>query len=203
MVRLPYTTNVHAKSARCSKYSPGCPKTHFPSGSSFQLNKEAVSTGLIFVNITCTQLELTLPILIENNKIYQITLPKERIGFSSLEVTDKEERKYQVRNPYELTNAIITAGDKYKDCFLLNSTTSAQSSDDCLRFINGTGGSELKKPPSIAQCISGNAKTSKGFVDLLSQRSPGLRNACRRTQLSRGHVLPSGTKLVNGISITW
>ena len=55
-VRLPYTMHVDAKSARCWKYSPGDPKSLFPPGSTFQPNREAVSTGLIFVNIICTQL---------------------------------------------------------------------------------------------------------------------------------------------------
>ena len=75
-VRLPYTMHVDAKSARCWKYSPGDPKSIFPPGSTFQPNREAVSTSLIFVNIICTQAEPTLPILIENNKNHQITLPK-------------------------------------------------------------------------------------------------------------------------------
>ena len=71
-----------------------------------------MSTGLVSVNIICTQPEPTLPILIENNKKHQITLLKGRIGFSSLDVADEEEPKYQIRKPYELTNAMITTDDK-------------------------------------------------------------------------------------------
>ena len=78
----------------------------------FSTQQEARSTGLIFVNIICIQPEPTLPKLIENNKNHQITLPKGRIGFSSLDVIDEEEPKYQIRNPFELTNAIITKDDK-------------------------------------------------------------------------------------------
>ena len=92
-VRLPYTMHVDAKSARCWKYSPGDPKSLFLPGSTFQPNKEAVSTGLIFVNIICTQPEPNLPILIENYRNHQITLPKGRLGLSSLNVADKEEPK--------------------------------------------------------------------------------------------------------------
>ena len=103
---------VEAKSARCWKCSPEDPKSLFPPGSTFQPNREAAATGLIFVNVICTQPEPTLPMLIENNKNHQITLRKGRIGFSSLDVADKEERKYQIRNPYELTNAIIQTDDK-------------------------------------------------------------------------------------------
>ena len=108
-----------------------------------------MSTDLIFVNIICNQPEPTLPKLIENNKNHQITLPKGRIGFLSLDVADKEEPKYQITNPYELTNAIITTDDKYNDCFLLHSTNPAQYSDDCLQRIQGTEDSILQQPHSI------------------------------------------------------
>ena len=95
-VRLIYTTHVDAKSARCWKYSPGDPKSLLPSGSIFQPNRVAVSTGLVFVNIMCTQSGPILPILMETNKNHQITLPKGRIGFSSLDPADKEEPKYPI-----------------------------------------------------------------------------------------------------------
>ena len=189
-VRLPYTMHIDAESARCWKYSPGDPNSLFPPGSTFQPNREVVSTGLIFVNITCTQPESTPPLLIENNKNHQITLPMGRIGFSSLDVIDKKEPKYQIRNPYELTNAIITTDDKYNDCFLLHSTIRAQFPDDCLQLNHGTEDSILQQPHSIGHCISADAKMSKGFADLLSQRFPGLREACRRTNLLTGQTFP-------------
>ena len=75
-VRLPCTVRVDAKSTRCWKYSPGDPKSLLPLGSTFQPNRGAMSTGLNFVKITCTHLEPTLPILIENNKNHQVTLLK-------------------------------------------------------------------------------------------------------------------------------
>ena len=161
---------VDAKSARCWKYSTEDPNSLFPPGSTFQPNREAVATGLIFVNVIGTPLEPTLPILIENKKNRQITLPKGRTGFSSLDVADKEERKYQIRNSYELTNAIIQTDDKYNDCFLLHSTIPAQSPGDCLQIIHGTEDSILQQPHSLGHCISADAKMSEGFADLLSQR---------------------------------
>ena len=161
--------HVDAKSARCWKYSPGDPKSLFPLGSIYQPNSEAVSLGLIFVNIICTQPEFTLRILIENNKNHQITLPKGRIGLSSLDKADKEEPKYPIRNPYELTNAIITTDDKYNDCFLLHSINPVQAQGDYLQTIQGYEDSILQQPHSIGHCISADAKMSKGFTELLSQ----------------------------------
>ena len=107
-----------------------------------------------------------------------------------MDVADKEEPKYQIRNPYELTNAIITTDDKYNDCFLLHSTIPAQSPDDCLQIIHGTGDSILQQPHSIGHCISADAKMSKGFAEQLSQQIPGLRDTCGRTKLSSGQTFP-------------
>ena len=116
-IRLPYTMYIDAKSARCWKNSPEDSQIHFPPGSTFQLNRQGVSTGLSFINTLCTRSEKNLPILMENNKNHQITLPRGRIGFSFLDVLDREEPKYQPPSPYELTNAIITTDERYSDCF--------------------------------------------------------------------------------------
>ena len=156
-----------------------------------------MSTGLVFVNIICAQPEPTLPILIENNKNHQITLSKGPIGFSSLDVADKEEPKCQIRNLHELTNAIMTTDDQYIDCFLLHSTIPAQSPDDCRQIINGTEDSILQQPHSIRHCISADAKMSKGFAHLLSQRILGLRDTCRWTKLLSGQMFPFWDRVGN------
>ena len=100
IIRTPYTMCIDAKSARCWKYSPTDTRIHFPPGSTFQRNRNAVATGLSFINTLCTRSESNLPILMENYKNHQITLPKGRIGFSSLDVVDRDETKYQIRSPY-------------------------------------------------------------------------------------------------------
>ena len=107
-----------------------------------------------------------------------------------MDVADKEERKYQIRNPYELTSAIIQTDDKYNDCFPLHSTIPAESPDDCLQIIRGTEDSIIQQPHSIGHCISADAKISKGFADLLSQRISGLRDTCRQTKLLSGQTFP-------------
>ena len=86
--RTPYTMCIDAKNARCSKYFP--PDTHipFPPCSTFQPNRDAVATGLSFINTVCNRSEDSFPILVEKNKNHQITLPKGRTGFSSLDVVD-------------------------------------------------------------------------------------------------------------------
>ena len=76
-------------------------------------------------------------------KNHKITLPKGRIGFSSLDVVDRDEPKCQIPSPYDLTNAIISTDERYNDCFLLHSTVPAQRSDGSLQIIYGTEDSIL------------------------------------------------------------
>ena len=121
-IRTPHAMHIESKSARCWEYSPEDPHAHFPPGSTFQPNRNAIATGLSFVNVLCTQSESKLPILMENNKKHQITLPKGRIGFSSLDISDKDEPRYQIRDPNELTNAILLTNEQYNGCFLLHLT---------------------------------------------------------------------------------
>ena len=84
-------------------------------------------------------LNLNLPTLMENNKNHQITLPRRRIGFFSLIVVDRDEPKYQIRSPYELTNANISTDERYNDCFLLHSIVPDPSSEELLQIIYNTG----------------------------------------------------------------
>ena len=188
-IRLPYTMYIDANSARCWKYSPEDSQIHFPPGSTFQPNRQAVSTGFLFINTLCTRSEKNIPILIEN-KNHQVTLPRGRIGFPSFDVLDREEPKYQIRSPYELTNAIITTDERYNDCFLLHSTIPAQSGDEFLQIVYRNENSIIQQPNSIGHCISADAKLSKGFADLLSQKIPGLRQTCKKKQTPHGTSFP-------------
>ena len=181
---------IDAKSARFWKFSPTNTHKHFPPGSTFQPNRNAMATGRSFINNFCTRSERNLPILMETNMNHQITSPKGRIGFSSLDSVDRNEPKYQTRSPYELTKAIISTDERYNDCFLLHSTVPAQNSDEFLQFIYGTEDSILHQPNSIDHCISADARMGEGFGDFLSHRILGLRSTCRNAKLFIGQVYP-------------
>ena len=124
----------------------------------------------------------------ENNKNHQITLLGGRIGFSSLDLLDREEPKYQIRSPYELTNAIIATNERYNDCFLLHSTFAAHSGNEFLQIVYGDETSIIQQPNSIGHCISADAKMSKRFADFLSHKIPGLRPTCKKAKLLMGQV---------------
>ena len=136
--------HIEAKSARCWKYSPDDPHAHFPRGPTFHPNCKAVALGLSFVNVLCTQAESKLPLPMENNKNHQITLPKGRIGFSSLDASNNDEPKYQIGDPYELTNVIFSTNEQYNDCFLLHWTNLSQSDDELWQIVYANKNSILE-----------------------------------------------------------
>ena len=189
-MRTPHAMHIEAKSARCWRYSPEDRHAHFPPGSIFRPSRNAVAAGLSFVNVLCAQSESKLPILMENKKNHQITLPKCRIGFSSLDISDQEEPKNQIRDPYELTNAIFLTNERYNDCFLLHSTIPSQLPDEFLQIVYGNENSILQQPNSIGRCISADAQMSKWFAQFLSERAPRLRRRCRRANLLEDQVFP-------------
>ena len=103
----------------------------------------------------------------ESIKNPQITWPRCRIGFSSLDVSDTDESKYQIRDPYELINSNLSTNEQYNDCFLLHSIISSQSHDEILQIINGNSNSTHEQPNSIGHCISAEAQMSKRFAQFL------------------------------------
>ena len=176
------------KDSRCCKYLPTDTHVHFPVNSTFQPNRNAVAIGVSFINTLCTRNEDSLPILMENNKNHQITLPNGRIRFPSLDVVDRDEPKYETRSPCEITHAIISTDERHIDCLVLRSTVPAQGSDEFLQIIYGTEDSILQEPNSIGHCISADARMSKGFADFLSHRIPGRRSTCHKARLFLGQV---------------
>ena len=117
-------------------------------------------------------------------------MPKGRIGFSSLDISEKDEPRYQIRDPYELTNAILLTNEQYNDCFLLHSTIPSQLADEFLQIVYGNENSILQQPNSIGHCISADARMSKGFAQILSERVPRLRRTCRRANLLKDQEFP-------------
>ena len=85
-------------------------------------------------------------------------------------------------------SAIISTDDRYNDCFLLQSSVPAQSSDEFLQIIYGTEDSILQQPNSYGHCISTDARMSKGFANSLSHRILSLKLTCRKENFFMGQV---------------
>ena len=106
------------------------PEISLPSWFNFSTQRVSCVHRSSFVNIICTQPEPFFLMLIEQNKNHEIMLPKGRIGFLSPDITDKEEPKYQISNPYEVINATKTTDYKHNDCFQLHSKLAVQSTNN-------------------------------------------------------------------------
>ena len=117
-------------------------------------------------------------------------MTKCRIGFSSLDISDQDEPRYQIRDPYELTNAILSTNERYNDCFLLHSTIPSQLPDEFLQLVYGNENSIFPQPNSTGHCISADAQMKKGFAKFLPERVPRLRRTCRRANLLKDQVYP-------------
>ena len=117
-------------------------------------------------------------------------MPKGRIGFCSLDVSDKDVPKHQIRDPHELTNAILSTNDQNNDCFLLHSTIPSHLPDEFLQINYGNENSILEQPNSIGHCIFADAQMSKGFAQFLSERVPRLKRTCKRAHLLKDQVFP-------------
>ena len=202
-IRTPYTMYIDAKSARCWNSSPTDTHIHFPPGTTFQPNRTAVATGLSFINTLCTRSECNLPILMENNKNHQIMIPKGRIGFSSLDVVDRDEPKHQIRSPYELTNAIISTDERYIDCFLLHSTVPAQSSDESLEIIYGTENSILQQPLQLDIAYLRTPEWVSALPISYPIESLVLDQHAEKQDSSWDKSTPFGTQKDSAISTTW
>ena len=118
----------------------------------------------------------------EDSKRHQVTLPRGGIRFSSLDLVGRDDLKYQVRSPHELTSAIISTDERHNDCFLLHSAVPAASSHEFLQIIDGE---KFDSPITHFNWTLhiGRCSNEKGFADFLPERVPGLRSNCRETKL--------------------
>ena len=114
-IRKTFTMYFDAKDAFCWKYLSDDSQFHFPPSSTLQPNRQAISSGLFFLNNLSPRREICLRILIQKFKNHQFTLHTGRIRYSSLDVLDNEELEYQIRSLYELTKVIIAFDGRYND----------------------------------------------------------------------------------------
>ena len=105
-------------------------------------------------------------------------------------VPDTDEPKYQIRDPYEQTNAILLTNEQNNYSFLLHVTILSQSPDELLQRNYGNENSIVGQPTLIGHCISADAQMSKGFAQFLPGRIPRIRKVCRRANLMKDQLFP-------------
>ena len=110
-IRTLYQIQIDAKTSRVWKYSSEKKSKSFPPGTTFVPHRNSVKWGLDFLNVLCTHYENCLPILLENNKNHQITLNKEVVGYSSLDISDYDRPKYQIKDRIQMVISTLPEND--------------------------------------------------------------------------------------------
>ena len=190
-IRTPHQIHIDAKTSWVWKYSSEDKSKNFPPGTTFVSHRHSVKIGLDFVNVLCTQSENHLPILMENNRNHQITLNKGVIGYSSLNVSDHDRPKYQIRDCVQMVNSILTENDQYNERFLIHATVPCEPDlQDKIQILNGNGETIFQANTAIAHCNSADAKMSKGFAETICRRVDGLQHYCQKNKATVSSALP-------------
>ena len=126
----------------------------------------------------------------ENNKNHTITLGKGTIGYSMLDVIDKEIPKYQIRKPTELAYTILSENEEYNDCFLLHATIPSQDLNDCIRIEGGNSTTILNRPDSIIIFVPADLKPAKGLSKEILTNIPSLKDSCAKQKPQKGDTIP-------------
>ena len=152
---------------------------------------DTIKSGLEFVNVLCTQSENYLPILMENNRNHQITLNKGVIGYSSLDISDYDRPKYQIRDCVQMVNSILAANEQYNECFLVHSTVPCEPDlQDKIQIQNGNDETIFQANTPIAHCISPDARKSKGFAETICRKVNGLQEYCHKIKPTVDSIIP-------------
>ena len=192
-IRTPHQIHVDAKTSRDWKCSSEDKSKIFPPGTTFVPHRHYVKSGLDFVNVLCTQSEDYLPILMEDNRNHQITLNKGVFRYSSLDISDRDRPKYQIRDCVQMANSNLSENDQYKECFLLHSTVPCEPDlQDKIQTLNGNNETIFQANTAIAHCISADAKMSKRFAETICRRVDGLQQYCQKNKATVGSALSIG-----------
>ena len=190
-IRTPHQIHIDAKTSTVWKYSWEGKSRNFPPGTTFLPHRHSVKSGLDFVNVLCTQSENCLPFLMENSRNYQITLNKGVNGYSSLDISDRDRPKYQIKDCIQKVSSILSENDQWNECFLLHSTVPCKPHlQDEIQILNRNDETIFQANTAIAHCISADAKMSKGFAEAICSRVHGLREYCRKTKPIVGSIIP-------------
>ena len=124
----------------------------------------------------------------ENNRNHQITLNKGVIGYSSLDICNRDRPKYQIKGCVQMVISILTENDKYDECFLLPSTIPCEPDmQDKMQLLNGNDETIFQ---TIAHCIWADAKMIRGFAGKVCCGVSGHQEYCRKAKATVGSALP-------------
>ena len=117
------------------------PNSYFEKGTTFLPHKNTAKTDLVFINTVCTQIEQSLPILIENQKDHPVTLIKCVLGYAVTDIQGYEDKIFAIHDCDEFTTRILNESSEFDSCFMLNTVvnttqeSNTQLSGPCLQYF--------------------------------------------------------------------
>ena len=113
------------------------------------------------------------------------------IGHSSLDISDYDRPKYQIKDCVQMVNSILTENDQYNEIFLVHSTVPCEPDmQDKIQILNGKYKTIFQVKNAIAHCVSAYLKMSEGFAEKTCRGANGLREFCRKAKATVASALP-------------
>ena len=127
----------------------------------------------------------------EHNRNHQIPLNKGVIGYFSLDISDRDGLKYQIRDCAQMVNSILTENDQYNESFLIHARVPCEPDlQDKIQILNGNNEIIFRANTVVAHCISTDAKMSKGFAETICRKVNGLQEYYRKTKPTVSSIIP-------------
>ena len=115
----------------------------------------------------------------------------EFLGYSSLDFSDYDRLKDQIKDCFQMVNSIHTENDQYNECFLLHSTVLCEPDlQDKIQILNGNDETIFQANTAIAHFISADAKMKNRFAETICGRVNGDQDNCRGAKAIIGSALP-------------
>ena len=171
------------------------PNSYFEKGTTFLPHKNTTKTELVFINTVCTQIEQSLPILIENQKDHPVTLNKCVLGYAVTDIQGDEDKIFAIHDCDEFTTRILNESSEFDSCFMLNTVvnttqeSNTQLSGPCLQYVDFKKRSIFESNMPIAHTISADRAMKKGFAESISKRYPELRHFCNSIHANINDIL--------------
>ena len=114
------------------------PSPYFEKRTTFLTHMKTTKTELVFINTVLTQIEQSLPIVIENQKDHPVTLNKCVLGHAVTDIQGYEDKIFAIHDCDEFSTRFLNESSEFDSCSMLNTVvnttqeSNTQLSSPCL-----------------------------------------------------------------------
>ena len=112
------------------------------------------------------------------------------IGYSSLDISDFDIPKYQIKDCVQMVNSILSENDQYNECFLQSTVPCEPDMLEKIQILNGNDETTFQGNTVIAHCISADSKMSKRFAETSCRKVNGIQEYCQKAKAIVGSAVP-------------